>query len=93
MKQLGTVHTLHMKRVLIQGKKPHLFLISWVVTSVGNIPVSPGFVDFCIYTAIMGNEELIGALKSWSILNVNNGNTLLQSCIQHRDVQRYKVNH
>lgn len=76
------------------GEKCHLFLTSQAVATAGdNIPVSLGFVDSHVCTAAMGNEELTGALKSWSVLNVNNGNTLLQSCIQHRDVQRYKVNH
>lgn len=76
------------------GEKCHLFLTSQeVAASPGNIPGSLGFADSQVCTAATANEELTGALKSWSVLNVNNGNTLLQSCIQHRDVQRYKVNH
>lgn len=76
------------------GEKCHLFLTPQAVAAAaGNIPGSLGFVDSQVCTAAMGNEELTGALKSWSVSNVNNGNTLLQSCIQHRDVQRYKVNH
>ena len=77
------------------GEKCHLFLTSQVVAAAGgNIPGSLGFVDSHVCTAAMSNEELTDAvLKSRSVLNVNNGNTLLQSGIQHRDVQRYKVNH
>lgn len=43
------------------------------------MPGSLGFFNSHLCTAAVGKEELIGALKSWSILNVNNGNTLLQS--------------
>lgn len=93
MKQLGTDHTVRGAGLCLE-EKCHLFLTSQLVVTAGdNILGSLGFVDSHICTAAMGNEELTGALKSWSVLNVNNGNTLLQSRIQHRDVQRYKVNH
>lgn len=75
------------------GKASPFLTSKAVAAAGGNIPGSLGFVDSCICRAAMGDEELTWALKSWSVLNVNNGNTLLQSRIQHRDVQRYKVNH
>lgn len=92
MKQTGIDNSC-VKRESAWGKASPSLMSESVATAAGNIPDSHGFVDSCICRAAMGDEELTGARKSWSILNVNNGNTLLQSCIQHRDVQRYKVNH
>lgn len=84
---------MHGEGLQLGGQVPPFLMSEAVATAGGDIPGSLGFVASHVCTAAVGDEGLTGALKSRSVLNVNNGNTLLQSCIQHRDVQRYKVNH